>query len=109
MSCKIGVLNICGRHNDYKNAYQLRFTNKDISSCIFFIDVKDNFNNTVKRYEMGSGLTIEGSDILNWEFGNLLDIPEGSYDYAIKMVEDDKPLTIVNGKFTVLEELVSWK
>ena len=109
MSCIVYTKNICGRHGDNKPSYAFKFAQNgvpiDISDYEFFIELRRSKNETI-FYKLGNGLNIVDNELI-WDFGDELTVPEGNYFYAIKLVENNKPKTVIRGTFKVESKLVS--
>lgn len=108
MSCKALQLEICARNGDHLNSYIFTYSEK-IDDCEFFIDLRSELGVVIKRYSIGAGLSFLSENKLLWDFGNVLEIPAGKYNFGIKIVIDGKPNTDLVGVLRVKSEVTSWK
>ena len=117
MSCKIYTRNIYGRNGDMRLPINLRFKNadgsvKDISSYNFVIQVKDKEGIVVAETATNSSVQLiinlsrVDNNTISWGFGSVLNMAPNVYRYAIKMIDNNQPTTIIQGDFIVEPQLV---
>lgn len=105
---RVNKYNIKGRYKDHKFSYAFTFKKGgqllDPASMEFYIELRRSGKDPI-FFKMGQGLSIEREELL-WEFGDELQIEAGTYNYAMKIVMENHPYTILKGKFSIEPEIV---